>query len=575
MKLYSWQFNDVAWLYVASVVVALLVAYKSWRMRPARGAKEFALLSVSVSVWCLGYLLGFFNPDLTWKLIFLRVEYTGIISSSYFWLVFIGTYVNNEILMKPKTLAALAVIPIISFVLVLTITSQHIFYASYGLRKIGDLETLRKSYAAGFYVQTIYSYLLVIGGTLLLLRAVYQMPGQYRRQFVPITLAMIVILVPNFLYVARTGILGVYDPTPVSFALAGIMFSFAIVRYRFLDVVPTAYNQVFRDVNSGIIIIDERSRVLDLNPSAEKILSQTSRQLLGKSLSEFCPEIGGLLASSRNYGGKMELQLGTDKRVYSVTVSPLRNAGGHSQGGIVMLYEITELRNALDEIDTFAHTVAHDLKTPLSLLAGFSDLLSTERLTDPERAEAVDVIRVYSNKMVSIVDELLTLASVRRQQNVRLEPLDMSPIVKSALLRLERFAQEKKSKIFHSEQWPSSVGYAPWVEEVWVNYLSNALKYGGPSPVIYLGAEEQDGFIRFWVKDSGPGLSKTDQDKLFKEFSRLAREEDEAGHGLGLFIVSRILAKLGGSAGVESEPGGGSKFYFTLPKVSVESPSGT
>lgn len=563
----SWQFNDVAWLYVASIAVALHVAHKSWRMRPARGAKEFSLLSLSVSIWCLGYLLGFFNSDLTWKLVFLRVEYAGIISSSYFWFVFIATYVNNETLRKTKTLTALAVVPLISFILVLTVTRQHLFYSSYGLIKVGNLETLRKSYAPGFYVQMIYSYLLVVGGTLLLLLAVYQMPGRYRRQFIPIALAVLIILVPNFLYVTRTKPFGVYDPTPISFALAGTIFSLIIRRYRFLDVVPTAYNQVFRSVNSGIIIIDERNRVLDLNPVAEKILSRTSRQIVGKSLPEVCPEIAGILASSRNPTGMMELQCGKDRKVHSVTISPLRNAGGRSQGGIVMLYEITELRNALDEIDTFAHTVAHDLKTPLSLLAGFSDLLTSERLTDSERAEAIEVIRVYSNKMMSIVDELLTLASVRRQQNVKLETLDMAPIVKSALLRLERMAQERKGKIFQPEQWPLSVGYAPWVEEVWVNYLSNALKYGGQSPVIYLGGEEQKGFIKFWVKDSGPGLRKEDQDKLFKEFSRLAQEEDEAGHGLGLFIVGRILAKLGGSAGVESEPGSGSKFYFMLPKV--------
>lgn len=563
----SWQFNEVSWFYASAVAMTILVAYESWKMRPVRGAREFVVLSASIGAWCLGYLLGFFNSNLTWKLVFLRLEYAGIISSSYFWLVFVGTYVNSKFLRRRGTLAWLAVIPVFSFILVLTVTMQHVFYSSYGLEKVGSLITLHKSYAAGFYVQTAYSYLLVIGGTLILIYHVYQTPEHLRRQSVLISLAVALILVPNSLYVTGTGVFGIYDPTPIAFALAGIVISFVMVKYRFLEVVPAAYGQVFRNVNSGIIVVNEKELVVDINPVAERILSRTSRQIVGRKLSEVSPECGEATASLMAEGGIRELQLGKDNKIYSASLSNLSDTNGEPMGSILELYDITELRNALDEIDTFSHTVAHDLKTPLSLLAGFSDLLFSEKLSEEERAEAVNVIRLYSNKMMNIVDELLTLARVRRQQNVAFEKLDMVPIVKSALLRLERFTMEKKGRIFAPAGWPSSLGYAPWVEEVWVNYISNALKYGGQSPSIYLGAEERESVVRFWVKDSGPGLRREDQEKLFKEFSRLAGGEDESGHGLGLFIVGRIMSKLGGDAGVESEPGCGSKFYFTLPKV--------
>lgn len=567
----SWQFDAVSWLYVISVLVALSVALEAWRTRPVRGAREFAVLSLSVAVWCLGYLLGFFNSDLSWKLIFLRVEYAGIISSSYFWLVFIATYVDNGFLRRRRTLAALAVIPLVSFILVLTVTHQHLFYSSYGLGKAGDFVTLRKTYAAGFYVEAAYAYLLVIGGALLLIRSVYQMPDRFRKQFFLVGFAVLVILVPNFLYVMKTKIFGIFDPTPVSFAFAGIIFSFIMVKYRFLDVVPTAYRQVFRSVNSGIIVIDRREQVLDINPGAENILSRTSRSAIGKKLGELSSECAELAAVLEGADERKELELGKEKRTYSVTVSSLNDSNGESVGGIVMLYDVTDLRNALDEIDTFAHSVAHDLKTPLSLLTGYSDLLSSDQLTAAERDEAVDVIRSYSSKMINIVDELLTLARVRREQNVAFAALDMAKIVQSAVLRLERFAQERKGKVYYPDQWPSAVGHAPWVEEVWVNYLGNALKYGGTSPNVYLGYEEIDGQVKFWVKDKGPGLKKSEQEKLFKEFSRLHSEGNELGHGLGLFIVGRIVAKLGGEVGVESEPGSGAKFYFTLPKAPAPS----
>ena len=561
----------VSWLYVISILVALAVSMEAWRMRAVRGAREFAILSSSVAVWCLGYLLGFFNSDLSWKLIFLRIEYAGIISSSYFWLVFIATYVDNEFLRKRRTLAALAIIPLVSFVLVLTITHQHIFYSHYGLWKVGDFVTLRKTYGAGFYVEAIYAYLLVAGGAFLLLHSVYQMPDRYRNQFVLIGVAILIILVPNFLYVMKTKIFGIYDPTPVSFAFAGIIFSFVIVKYRFLDVVPTAYRQVFKSVNSGIIVIDGREQILDMNPGAESILSCTSGWAVGKKLKDVCVECAGLADVLEDPEERKELQLGKEKRIYSVTLSPMNDSNGEPVGGILVLYDVTDLRNALDEIDTFAHSVAHDLKTPLSLLTGYLDLLSSDQLTPEERDEAVNVIRTYSAKMIDIVDELLILARVRREQGVAFTSIDMAKIVRSSVLRLERLAQEKKGKVYYPDNWPVALGYAPWIEEVWVNYLSNALKYGGPSPNVYLGCDEVGRQIKFWVKDNGPGLKEGEQHKLFREFSRLSSEENEPGHGLGLFIAGRIVSKLGGEVGVESEPGSGAKFYFTLPKACASS----
>jgi signal transduction histidine kinase len=119
--------------------------------------------------------------------------------------------------------------------------------------------------------------------------------------------------------------------------------------------------------------------------------------------------------------------------------------------------------------------------------------------------------------------------------------------------------------------WPTANGYEPWVEEIWANYLTNALKYGGQPPQIELGAEEYHAektgakkMVRFWVRDNGPGLTPEEQKQLFTPFTRLHKERAE-GHGLGLSIVQQIVEKLGGQAGVKSESGKGSLFYFTLP----------
>jgi signal transduction histidine kinase len=143
----------------------------------------------------------------------------------------------------------------------------------------------------------------------------------------------------------------------------------------------------------------------------------------------------------------------------------------------------------------------------------------------------------------------------------------MGEIVKESLARLTSMIDEHKARIVTPEEdaWPVALGYAPWVEEVWANYISNAIKYGGTPPQIELGATVQDDdMVRFWVRDNGPGLSSKEQERLFTQFTRLDETRAE-GHGLGLSIGKRIVEKLGGQVGVEISSDQGSVFSFTLP----------
>lgn len=227
--------------------------------------------------------------------------------------------------------------------------------------------------------------------------------------------------------------------------------------------------------------------------------------------------------------------------------------------------ELLNSQNA--ELDAFAHTVAHDLKTPLTGLIGHSELmqLSMQAGELEELPQQLNVITAMGRKMAQIVDAMLLLASVRQQTDVPRQLLDMDRIVHEVEFRLTHEIAAAQATIQRPERWPAALGYAPWVEEVWVNYLSNALKYGGHAPRITLGAEEdRPDFIRFWVHDTGPGLSADQQARLFTSFTRLHAVRVE-GHGLGLSIVQRIVTTLGGEVGIASAPGSGATFSFTLP----------
>jgi len=217
------------------------------------------------------------------------------------------------------------------------------------------------------------------------------------------------------------------------------------------------------------------------------------------------------------------------------------------------------------ELEAFAHTVAHDLKNPLGVIVGFSNLV-TRNLVSSKDSKAYKYskkIQQTSRKMANIIDALLLLSSARSQE-IQMKPLNMSEIITNVQQRLKQMIEEYQAEIVTPTNWPVAQAYAPWIEEIWINYISNALKYGGKPPRIELGAShDEEGYIKFWVSDNGKGLTKEEQKNLFIPFSRINQISIE-GHGLGLSIVQRIVEKCGGEVGVKSKIAQGSTFYFSL-----------
>ena len=237
---------------------------------------------------------------------------------------------------------------------------------------------------------------------------------------------------------------------------------------------------------------------------------------------------------------------------------------------------VAELEARNKELEVFARTVAHDLKGPICSLAGCADFMvhAHTSLSDGELQKGLGVIHRSALQLGHIVDELLLLCGLSHEKAETTE-LDMTSIVSRALHRLAYRIEEKGVKVALPETWPVAVGHSPWIEEVWVNYIDNAIKYGGQPARLELGADRANGTSRFWVRDNGRGLTTEERDNLFAPFTRLNQVQTQ-GHGLGLSIVRHIVEKLGGKVSVESSgvPGQGSTFSFTLPAESQSSPEG-
>ncbi len=359
---------------------------------------------------------------------------------------------------------------------------------------------------------------------------------------------------------------------------------------------------IVQGVAEAILLLDHDHCITFANPAVAPMVGHSPEDLVGSSYMALLPVdqhnivSRGIASSTGGSAARLETELLNEAGQRVPVLASIRPLYKEERvvGSLVALTDITEIKQAEEqlrryasdletqneELAAFAHTVAHDLRSPLTGLMGYADLLEMtlgESLRTTGGAsksmDYVHYLKASSAKMNNIIDELLLLASVREVDEVDVRGLDMARIVREAQTRLDYLIVEHHAEVHVALAWPQALGYGPWIEEVWVNYLSNAVKYGGRPdegipPIIHLGfdAETGNGHIRYWVQDNGTGLTPAQMSQLFTPFERLRNVRAE-GHGLGLSIVRRILEKLGGSVGVTSELGVGSSFYFDLPRA--------
>jgi len=230
--------------------------------------------------------------------------------------------------------------------------------------------------------------------------------------------------------------------------------------------------------------------------------------------------------------------------------------------------ELEETNNALE---LYVRTVTHDIKSPLSVALGYLNLVNSEYelLGNEEKQEYLNASEQMLFKSFQIIDELLLLTEIRNEHAVVYTPIDMSEVLSEVEKRMRPLLDQSNATLEIPSQWESKVmGYPPWVEEIWVNFISNAIKYGGSPPEIKIGSTCSNNEIQFWIKDNGTGLTAEQQKTLFEPFTRFNLTRIQ-GHGLGLSIVRHITERMNGTVGVQSEAGQGARFYFTLP-IAIE-----
>lgn len=342
-----------------------------------------------------------------------------------------------------------------------------------------------------------------------------------------------------------------------------------------------------------IVALNERGEVSLINQKGCELLEYSQEDILGKNWFEhFVPEsvrdelkalfrklMAGEIDSVKYYENPI-LTRSQKQRMIAWQNTLLKDDAGKIIGTLSSGMDISErkmmedeLRKALEDLrrsnqdlEQFAYVASHDLQEPLRMVSSFTQLLEKKYKDqlDDEGREFIKFAVDGANRMRRLINDLLAYSRVRTRGK-EMEPTDSHSALGEALANLSSMVQESGA-IITNDDLPVVKADKSQLIQLFQNLISNAIKFRSEDvPHIHISAEKQDNEWLFSVKDNGIGIEPQYYDKIFEIFKRLQRDEKYPGTGIGLAICKRIVERHNGRIWVESEPGKGSVFYFTIP----------
>jgi two-component system phosphate regulon sensor histidine kinase PhoR len=355
------------------------------------------------------------------------------------------------------------------------------------------------------------------------------------------------------------------------------------LRERIETVLSQANEQeaVFSSMVEGLLAVDTDERIIRMNRAAAAFFDVDPDEARGRTIQEVIrnPELQKFvtraLTSREPVEGDIILRVNGGERFLQAHGALLLDAESSRRGLVVVLNDVTRLRQLEAVRRDFVANVSHELRTPITSIKGFVETLRDGAIHNREDAEHfLGIIAKQSDRMNSIIADLLTLSRVEQdmeKEKVRFETGRLTEALREAVQVCERKASEKEISIgIECPQDLTARINAALIEQAVVNLIDNAVKNSDPGTRVTVSAGRSDGGTVISVADEGYGIPAKHIPRLFERFYRVdkARSSKLGGTGLGLAIVKHIAQAHGGSVSVESTPGSGSKFTIFLPDES-------
>ena len=581
------RFDLYTILYLAASANSFGVAlWLIYRYRWRRGTiNDFigAFVLASCSLWMLAHVLERVSQQPSAKVIWDKIEYLGIACICMSWVIYSIHYVGYSGSFKNKNL----LIPIYSGVALLSLSAValvatndlHEFIWRVISIQSGPGE-IQKSRNLGFYIIIFYFMGTCIAFAVLMILRSGRAQRIYKAQ---VRLTPVFALVPIVLViielVLRTRIIQPYNLTPLAYSLSTWIIVFvspALIKKSLLAVSRETILEKFPD---AVLVLSPKGKIMDLNTQALHTFGiKYKQEALDRSIDFFWDEATECLGFDSN-GAKPLPRKG---RYYEPAFSEIFDGRGHVASRVVVLRDVTErlqdeqsafeiardLKSRNEELRQFTSAAGSDLKEPLRMVANYLGLLLRRYSStfDKNANEYIDFAVDGAQRMEILLDALLSYSKIGAQ-DLGLEDVDLGEVLDEVRRNLEIALLESRTHL-EATILPRVRADKTQLVQLFQNLIANAIKFRSENvlPEIIIGGETREHEIIISVKDNGIGINPDQQERIFQIFQRLHTREEYEGSGIGLAICKRIVERHGGRIWLESAPGSGSTFYFTLAR---------
>ncbi|MCD4676620.1 MAG: PAS domain S-box protein [Desulfobacula sp.] len=334
--------------FVSGFVSASIAIYLSpyWKNKSAR---LLMFLMVASAVWCLSYGMELISPNLVLKLWWVRVEYFGVVWIGMLCFCFMLAIAGGKWQLNKTGYLLLSIVPVVVIILALTNSSHHLMWRLAWLDLSGRAPAIFYLRGPGFWGYTIFSYILLSLATIILIRSLISARGIFRKQLVTVLIGIAFPWLSNILYLFGFEELKFFDLTPVSFTISGIAFSWGLLRYQMLALIPLAHGAVLDSMGDPVIALDMNDRILDMNKTAHAIFKIKPFTLANNALKDIFPVLYKQVAKYRQHHPveiETSFAVNTLPRQWNLRVFPLLNRKDKHIGWLIILRDITDRKNA-------------------------------------------------------------------------------------------------------------------------------------------------------------------------------------------------------------------------------------